>query len=81
MEQPAWSQASLCPAQELDFTSWYSVSAKDGENVDNAGDMVVSQILKREVGLEKMTRWGDQRGIKLKGEKETEKKKKKCCKG
>ena len=56
------------------------MSAKDGENVDNAGDMVVSQILKREVGLEKMTRWADQRGIKLKGEKETEKKKK-CCKG
>ena len=67
--------------QELEFTSWYSVSAKDGENVDNAGDMIVTQILKREVGLEKMTKWSDQRGIKLRGEKESEMKKKKCCKG
>ena len=80
----ASSQTSICHiyhCQELEFTSWYSVSAKDGDNVDNAGDMIVTQILKREVGLEKMTRWGDQRGIKLRGDKETEKRKKKCCKG
>ena len=71
-----------CHYQELEFTSWYSVSAKDGENVDQAGDMIVTQILKREVGLEKMSRWAGQRGIKLGGDKETEQsRKKKCCKG
>ena len=58
------------------------MSAKDGENVDQAGDMIVTQILQREVGLDKMSRWGDQRGIKLRGAGgETENRKKKCCKG
>ena len=58
------------------------MSAKDGENVDQAGDMIVTQILKREVGLEKMNRWAGQRGIKLGGDKEAgQKRKKKCCKG
>ena len=46
--------------------------------MDNAGDMIVTQILKREVGLDKVTRWGE-RGIKLSKQLE-ENKKKKCCK-
>ena len=40
--------------------------------------MIVTQILKREVGLDKVTRWGE-RGIKLSKQLE-ENKKKKCCK-
>ena len=52
-------------SQELGFTSWYSVSARDGDNVDTAGDMIVAHILKREVGMDKMerlVRWPE-RGI------------------
>ena len=64
--------------QELGFTSWYSVSAKQGDNVDSAGDMIVTQILKREVGIDKVTRWGE-RGIKLSKQLE-DNDKKKCCK-
>ena len=37
-------------SRELGFTSWYSVSARDGDNVDTAGDMIVTHILQREVG-------------------------------
>ena len=55
------------------------MSARDGDNVDNAGDMIVTQILKREVGLDKMARWGE-RGITLTKHKE-QNNKKKCCKG
>ena len=68
-------------SQELGFTSWYSVSARDGDNVDTAGDMIVAHILKREVGMDKMerlVRWPE-RGIVM-GDKAMEnRKKKKCC--
>merc|ERR1711936_1074893 len=55
-------------SQELEFTSWYSVSAKQGDNVDTAGDMIVSHILQREVGMDRMERllrWPE-RGVRLK---------------
>ena len=68
-------------SQELGFTSWYSVSARDGDNVDTAGDMIVAHILKREVGMDKMerlVRWPE-RGIVM-GDKAMENRnKKKCC--
>ena len=68
-------------SQELGFTSWYSVSARDGDNVDTAGDMIVAHILKREVGMDKMerlVRWPE-RGIAM-GDKAMENRnKKKCC--
>ena len=69
-------------SRELGFTSWYSVSAREGDNVDTAGDMIVSQILQREVGLDKMERllrWPE-RGVRLKDDQgHNGKKKKKCC--
>ena len=68
-------------SRELGFTSWYSVSARDGDNVDTAGDMIVAHILKREVGMDKMerlVRWPE-RGIVM-GDKAMENRnKKKCC--
>merc|ERR1712012_891895 len=55
-------------SQELGFTSWYSVSAREGDNVDEAGDKIVSFILQRELGMDKMTermiRWPE-RGMVL----------------
>ena len=65
--------------KELEFSSWYSVSARDGDNVDTAGDMIVTHILSREVGLDKMASWGE-RGIKL-SKQHQDNNKKKCCKG
>ena len=68
-------------SRELGFTSWYSVSARDGDNVDTAGDMIVSQILQREVGLDKMERllrWPE-RGVRLKDDQGHNGKKKKKC--
>ena len=67
-------------SQELGFTSWYSVSARDGDNVDTAGDMIVAHILQREVGLDKMeklAKWPN-RGMVI-GNKGEGRKKKKCC--
>ena len=68
-------------SRELGFTSWYSVSARDGDNVDTAGDMIVSQILQREIGLDRMERllrWPE-RGVRLKDQQGQNVKKKKCC--
>ena len=68
-------------SQELGFTSWYSVSAREGDNVDEAGDKIVSFILQRELGMDKMTermiRWPE-RGMVL-GRNDQGRKKKKCC--
>lgn len=68
-------------SRELGFTSWYSVSARDGDNVDTAGDMIVSHILQREIGLDRMERllrWPE-RGVRLKDQQGQNVKKKKCC--
>ena len=68
-------------SQELGFTSWYSVSARDGDNVDTAGDMIVAHILQREVGLDKMeklAKWPNRGMVIGNGGGET-RKKKKCC--
>ena len=68
-------------SRELGFTSWYSVSARDGDNVDTAGDMIVSHILQREIGMDRMERllrWPE-RGVRLKDHQRQNAKKKKCC--
>ena len=67
-------------SQELDFTSWYSVSAREGDNVDIAGDKIVQPILQREIGLDKMeklAKWPD-RGMIVDNNVDN-KRKKKCC--
>lgn len=65
-------------SQELGFTSWYSVSARDGDNVETAGDRIVAFILEQELGLDradKIMKWSE-RGIVL---EPGQKKKRKCC--
>ena len=70
-------------SQELGFTSWYSVSARDGDNVDTAGDRIVAFILERELGLDKVDRMmrGLDRGMVLGKESglSGQRRKKKCC--
>ena len=73
-------------SQELGFTSWYSVSARDGDNVDTAGDMIVAHVLQRELGLgtagdkmERLLRFPERGVIVRDHNGAAVKRKKKCC--
>ena len=57
------------------FTAWYKVSAKEGINVDEAGNMAVTSILAREDCSDKLVSLPD-RGMMI-GKQSG--KKKKCC--
>ena len=62
-------------AADHGFTAWYKVSAKEGTNVDEAGDMVVKSILAREDSNDRLVSPAE-RGMTV-GKKNREKKK--CC--
>ena len=54
------------------FTAWYKVSAKEGTNVEEAGDIIVKAILARENSSDRVVEKGMVLGT-------TKGSKKKCC--
>ena len=65
-------------ATQNGFTAWYKVSAKEGTNVEEAGDNLVSCILAREDKRDHLVGRRD-RGLVLEMGSNKGEKKKKCC--
>ena len=62
-------------SRENGFTAWFKVSAKDGTNIDDAGDMIIRSILAREDSTDHLVTLPE-RGLVL---DQHSKPKSKCC--